>query len=104
MRGTSADHIKRKIKTLVALYRAEMPEEYGLLIRAVEMKRRMLHDPEYATLEGGRHNRALFEISETLSSRLIMGMEVKEIEWFKTIPGSRWFARTFREFSLPSEI
>jgi hypothetical protein len=100
--GDSAEMFKQKIKRIVTSYALLNPDEYKLTRKAVEMKRKLLKDPKFG--EGQGDMRALFEISETLSSDLIRNLDTEASNWFKSKDGGRWFARTFREFSLAEHI
>lgn len=102
--SSSEDTFKRDLKRIVASYKLLHHEEYQLLVQAVVMKRKVLVDPKYATFEGSREHRALFEISEKLHELIVRGLQQEGLEWFKTIPGARWFANTFKEFTLPKYV
>jgi hypothetical protein len=97
--GDSAEIIKKKIRRIVANYKLLNPEDYKLTRKAVDMKRKLLQDPRFGTGEN-IDMRALFEISETLSTSLIRGLDTEASNWFKSKEGGRWFARTYGEFSL----
>lgn len=105
-RGTSEDPLKAKIRMIVDAYKMQYPYEYQLLCDAVDMKRKMATDPEFATMvhDKNTHNRALYEISDTLSTMLILGLSDADLVWYKTKEGARWFAREFPEFRIPNKI
>lgn len=94
---------KEHITQLVEGYKIAFPDEYKLVKEAVEMNRK-LNDGKFAMLDGSKDTRALYEISETLQTVLIMNMTEEETKWFKSLEGGRWFANTFKEFALPSSI
>lgn len=93
---------KKRLTNIVEAYTKDFPEEFEMVRKAVEMKRRMTRD-EFATVEGSSM-RGLYEISETLQQLIIMGLEEEELLWLKTIPGGRWFATKFPVFALPESI
>lgn len=92
------------ITAIVSQYKREYPDEYSLLCKAIDLNRKALKDPKFAQMEKNSSARALFEISETLTTMLIMGLSEDETVWFKSVKGSRWFAKTFREFALPRDV
>lgn len=94
---------KTSIQNIVSAYKKQHAGEYRLVCTAVEMQRKLLKDPEYASIEA-TGNRALYEISETLQQNLIIHLSDSALSWLKTKEGSRWFAKTFKEFALPSSI
>lgn len=96
---------KKHISDLVEFYIKENPEEFELVKEGVRMSRLLLKDNKYAQAEGSQAEmRGLFEIPETLSTMLIMGLSEDESIWFKTKVGGRWFANKFKVFSLPQNI
>lgn len=97
------DQIKNRIKQIVSAYKRAYPEEYKGVCEMVAVKRTMTWD-EFASLEGLKETRALFEISETLQTMFIQDLNEEETKQFTTIQGSRWFAKTFPEFALPQKI
>lgn len=108
MRGStfdSAKDAKKAIRDIVTIYKAQYPQEYQLLKRAIDMQRQALADPKYAKSDrSGEGIRGLYEISETLQMMLAQGLTIDQTVWFKTVQGGRWFAKTYREFALPSDV
>jgi hypothetical protein len=102
-RFATTDYFKKCIRRVVAEYKLLYPTEYKLTVEAVEMKRKTLKDPKFATIEASRL-RALFEVSETLAEMLIRDLDLQTTEWFKGLEGARWFAKTYREFCIPDQI
>jgi hypothetical protein len=94
---------KLHITRIVERYIKQFPEEYALVIEAITMKRSMSRN-QYANLEGSKDTRALFEISETLSTMFVMDLSEEETVWFKTKQGAHWFAKKFKVFTLPELI
>lgn len=101
---------KRKIEACVAAYKRYNPREYRMVVRAIEAKRSM-NANEYASIQGAQSDmRGLFEIPQVLHKMIVDNLTLEELSWFKTgqkgkpNEGGRWFAKTFREFALPSEI
>lgn len=93
---------KKKIQRVVAAFKKRYPDDYRMVTEAVKVKRSMTAD-QFARIEG-THMRALFEMPEDLHSDLVMALDPDEIVWFKTNEGGRWFASTFKEFSLAEAI
>lgn len=94
---------QRAIKQVVANYKTLHPEEYKIVCKGIDMKRKMNAD-EYARVDGSEDMRGLYEVSETLMNMLVRDLTLDQTNYLKTIAGGRWFAKTFREFSLPTHI
>lgn len=94
---------KRHIKKIVDDYIMMFREEHDIVKEMVAAKRGMTNG-DFALLEGSKDTRALFEISETLSTMLVMQLNEEEIVWFKTKEGGRWFANAFPVYALPNKI
>lgn len=95
-----------KLKEIVKSYREVFPAEYKGVVQIVGQKRRAQKD-QFASLKGQGANkthhvmeRALFEISETLNVIIQRQLDKGEYEWYHSKEGSRWFQKTFKEFSL----
>lgn len=99
MQKTTKNHIRR----IVNSYVKQFPEEFELVRDAVASKRGMTMN-DFATLDGTKHTRALYEISETLHTMLVMQLDEGEMIELKTIVGGRWFAKAFPVFALPAYI
>lgn len=91
---------REMIKEIVAKYIKENPQEYKIVVKGIEMKKKLRAD-EYASVEGSPNMRGLFEISETLSTDLVLGLDEQTMVWFKSLEGARWFAKEFGQFALP---
>lgn len=104
--NSAKDHITQIVRNYIRLY----PEDYETVKKGIEMQRHTLVDEEFGTAKGtGSDMRALFEIPVDLSEMLIMGLTPEEMEWFKAggpdrKEGARWFAKTFKAFTLPNKI
>lgn len=73
------------------------------------MQRGLMLDEFASARLQGSEMRALFEIPVELSEMLIMGLSEDEMEWFKAggadrKEGARWFAQTFKAFTLPEKV
>lgn len=90
------DTTKKKIENIVKDYIKKYPAEYELLKEAIKMKRIMNKEG----FDKQTDMRPLFELSETLQSMIITGLEDDEITWFKTKNGGNWFSKEFKVFSL----
>lgn len=101
---------KTHITKIVEDYKQLFPQDYETVVEGIRMQREMLLDQKFGTaLNTGSEMRALFEIPADLSEMFIMQLTEEEMEWFKAggsdrKAGGRWFAKTFKEFTLPKEI
>lgn len=99
-------HIKAIVENYIRLY----PNDFEIVKKGIRMQKGLLIDNEFGTAKGqGSEMRALFEIPLELSEMLIMGLDEGEMEWFKAggadrKEGARWFAKTFKDFTLPDKI
>lgn len=104
---TSAKH---KIKLAVRDYIKLFPEEWVAFKVQTESLRRTLKDQKFAEAKGtGSEMRALFEMPETLHTILVNNLDDAEMDWFKSggidhKEGGRWFAKSFPEFRIPSNV
>lgn len=94
---------KVKIKKIVDDYITMFKQEHEIVKEMVAAKRGMATS-DYALLEGSKYTRALYEISETLSTMLVMQLSEDELIWFKTTEGGRWFANAFPVYCLPNKV
>lgn len=99
-----------KLKEIVKSYKELFPSEYKGLCEIVKIKRQNMKD-EFGSLKGkdankthGMMERALFEISETLSVIIYRQLDRGELEWHNSKEGARWFQKTFKEFSLAEAV
>lgn len=98
-------HITQIVHNYIRLY----PEEFEIVKEGIKVQRN-LHLDEFASAKGtGSEMRGLYEIPESLSEMLIMGLTEEEMEWLKAgglnrKEGGRWFAKTFTAFALPESI
>lgn len=101
---------KAHITQIVNDYRRLFPEDYKTVCEGIALQRSLLLDDEFGVAQGtGSEMRALFEIPVDLSEMLIMQLSEEEMEWFKAgggdrKQGARWFAKEFKEFTLPKKI
>lgn len=103
---SAKQHITAIVNNYIRLY----PEDFQTVKDGIAMQRGALLDDEFGSAKGtGSDMRALFEIPVDLSEMLIMGLLPEEMEWFKAggldrKEGARWFARTFKAFTLPEHV
>lgn len=101
---------KNHITKIVDDYKRLFPDDYQTVVDGIKLQREMLLDKKFGiALDTGSDMRALFEIPADLSEMFIMQLTEEEMEWFKAggldrKAGGRWFARTFKEFTLPQYI
>ena len=100
---TDKAHTQARIKNLVEGYKKLFPEEYKIACEAVIMQRHIQND-EFASVKGEHAapsvQRKLYEIPETLYMTLIKELDGDELNYWKSKEGGRWFADTFKQFSL----
>jgi len=97
------DEVKEKIKRTVSEYKRLFPEEYKAVVAQIAESRKNQKD-QYASSSGEHMERALFEIPETLFVALKMNLSDEEMLTYKSIECSRWFAKTYKEFTLAEKI
>lgn len=96
-----------QIATIVVNYKRQFPEEYKIVKKAIEAKKKMNRN-EYASMDDTPFKvehfilRALYEIPETLSTMFVMGLDEGAIVYFKSKKGGIWFATQYPEFALPA--
>lgn len=101
---------KTHIRQIVEEYIKTFPIEWRDFKKGMSAVRAMASDEEFATLDGTKDTRALYEMPETLQTMLIMKLEEDEMLWLKAgnaanrNEGGHWFAKTFKEFAIPKEI
>lgn len=107
--------LKKKIKTIVKDYITFFPEEYTLVVEQIRQRRdnavdefassQLIHDHKDSAIE-----RASYEIPETLLKMFTHVLTDQELATFRGSKGleakkaARWFATTFKEFSLARTI
>lgn len=89
-----------KIRTAVLDYQKQFPKDYSLLVQYVDHQRKNLKD-DMAEIEGTHAiRRALFTISEKLSTMIALKLTEQEALEFREKENQRWFAKEFPQFSL----
>lgn len=94
--------MKEKIKDIVEQYRVLHASEYKQMCDYIEDQRKKLADQEHGGGSGDMH--ALMEIPVTLNQMLIEELDVDERQEFARLENRKWFAKTFKEFSLPDNV
>ncbi len=92
------DSAKQKITFLVEDYIRKFPGEFDLLKNAVALHRNISESPDSWDKSGDM--KRLYEISETLQTMFIMGLDEEETVWLKSKAGGNWFIKKFPVFSL----
>ncbi len=97
---------QKKIKEIVKSYKEVFPAEYKNVCDIVKQKRQNMKD-QFGSLKGkgankthGVMERAMHEISQTLAVIIQRQLDRAEFAWFHSREGTRWFTKTFKEFSL----
>lgn len=94
---------KMKIRTAVADYQKMFPEDYKQVLMAIKLQRENLKT-DMAEIEGHAIKRALFTISEKLSSMIGLKLDNEELLHFKTLEGGRWFAKEFPQYRISKSV
>ena len=102
---------KTKIKGLVAEYVKMFPAEYDAVCDYVRERRKEMQDERLGVTDGDHTiERLLFEIPETLDGMFNLYLSSDEYKEFRGLNGeeakksARWFAKTFPEFRIPTQI
>lgn len=97
---------QNKIRNVVILYQRTNPEAYATVINEIANRRKLNLDRFASTRENGEHavERALYEIPETMFAGILQNLDEYQLQYFKSKEGSRWFAKTFKMFSVADEI
>jgi len=96
---------KDKIRGIVKTYLEIYSTEYSQFHTGLLAKRGNLRD-KFASTKGSEIiERELFEIPETLYTILLSRLSPAEINFWRSRPGSIWFAKAFqKEFGVPEKI
>lgn len=95
---------QNKIRNCIILYKRTFPDDYETVVYEIA-NRRKLNVDKFASLKGDHAiQRALFEIPETLMVGILANLDEHQMGYFKSIEGSRWFAKTFRQFAVGNEV
>jgi hypothetical protein len=98
MKGT---YMKEKLKKIVQNYCILFADELRLFKMQTNHKiSRDTGELKYTDMV----RRPLYEIPENLDKMIKKGLNDEEKEYLKSIEGGRWFAKTFKEFSLITKI
>ena len=100
----SIENTQSKIKNIVDIYKKEFPNEYSLVCKQINEKRRLTEDEYASTIGDHALKRRIYEIPEKLSLSLYKVLDENENSWFITTKGARWFAKTFPEFRSSFKI
>lgn len=101
---------KINIKKIVSEYIKLCPEEYTAFKEQMKTRRQEMVDEKFGQAKNTDSGmRALFEMPATLHEMLVHNLTQDQLEWFKKggengLEGGRWFANTFREFTLPKHV
>lgn len=102
--------VKDRLREIVKTYTELFPDEYRAVVEIVGQKRKNMKD-KFASIKGkeagatdGALERAMFEISETLSTIIYRQLSPEEMLWHTSAAGAQWFQKTFKEFSLAESV
>lgn len=94
-----------KVKDTVAQYISMFPEEYEALVAQVANDRNNLKNDLAEFEKSNALKRALYTISETLSTMIFNRLDADELkEWSNNKESARWFAREYPQFRITKEI
>ena len=103
--GNNMQEAKIKINTFVSEYKRLFKVEYDLVVDFVKKTRADMKDQKFGKTKNMNYiERRVCEIPETLYASLVEGLNNKELLWFKSKTGHRWFARQFSEFRVVEKI
>lgn len=94
---------QNKITSLVDKYRLLHPEEYAFVVKQIRNNRENLKN-KFAETGMDTVERALTEVPETLFEMFLKGLSEDELAYYSSKEGTRWFAKSFREFVVGSKI
>jgi hypothetical protein len=95
---------KMKIRLAVDDYQRMFPQEYKDLLRVIQNQRDNL-DNDMAELKGTHSiKRALFTISEKLSTMIAMKLDDQEAASFKEKDNQRWFTKEYPQFAITKHV
>jgi len=96
---------KKNITKIVELYKKTFFVEYNEVVKIIKEKRKN-QKKETAATNGNIDvlERALIEYPETLFNILQNRLSPPALLWLTNKKGVRWFAKTFKEFSLATKI
>lgn len=97
------EHIQKCVRSYITLH----PEEYARFRAALRIKQDKTSN-RLAEIRGNEFVvRPLFELPETLYTAMQLILTEDELKWLwndKDKKGARWFARTFKEFTVPDKV
>lgn len=94
--------MKNKITQIVEDYRTKYPLEYKQVCDYLEQQRKKLDNQEYGNGKGELS--ALMEIPWTLHKMIEAELSLEERQEFSRLENKKWFAKTFKEFALPTNV
>lgn len=94
---------KNKITQGVKDYIKLFPGEYQDVIKDIKKKKAVTN--KFAELKGTDVvQRLLFEIPETLFTIINTRLTDEEKKWFESVEAGRWFAQSFRQFTVAEKL
>ena len=88
---------QKKIHSVVEQYKKFYPDEYEFVVKQIATKRTHLNN-EFAETKMDYAERALTEVPETLFFLLQRILSEDEMSYYASKQGTRWFAKTFKDF------
>lgn len=104
MAKLNKDDARGNIKVLIDEYKKIFPIEFAMFLKQMEIVRLQQYD-KFAEVKGtDALERKLVEYPESLFIILQQKLSSKELEWFGTKEGVRWFAKKYPEFKVAYKI
>jgi hypothetical protein len=95
--------IQLSIKKIIDDYKRIYPDEFSRFQKGMRIKRDMQKD-KFSEVSDEIVERALVEYPETLYKLFKIRLSMEALDYLNSIQGLRWFAKTFKEFTLPGKI
>ena len=102
MKELNSKFAKKKLADIVNLYKLLHKVEYGKFLKMMKIKKSYIKKD--AKINSKLIKRALLEYPETLADMIEQGLDRQEYQWFRSIPGARYFSKIAPEFLLIDKI
>lgn len=95
---------KKRITSIVQDYKKIFPSDYNNFLVGIRLKRDLQRTKFGELSQEDYVVRILFDCPETLDSMLKLSLSPEGWSWFTSKKGGRWFAKTFKEFSISEKV
>lgn len=97
--------VKLKITMVIANWERDHAHEFLLFLSARKAKTLNLRTKFGETdQKNPLVERLLFELPESLDSTLTAKLNEEELKFFHSKPGALWFAKSFKQYTVPEKI